>query len=48
MVTANEGKRHMAYAQSLGVDAYVQKPVPLAKLIETAVQLIESESEEGE
>jgi CheY-like chemotaxis protein len=40
MVTANEGKRHMAYAQSLGVDAYVQKPVPLAKLIDTAIELL--------
>lgn len=43
MVTANEGKRHMAYAQSLGVDAYVQKPVPLAKLIETAIALMNEE-----
>ncbi len=40
MVTANEGKRHMAYAQSLGVDAYVQKPVPLAKLLDTAAELL--------
>jgi CheY-like chemotaxis protein len=40
MVTANEGKRHMAYAESLGVDAYVQKPVPLAKLLDTAAELL--------
>ena len=43
MVTANEGKRHAAYAEGLGVDAYLQKPVPLAKLIETAIELIERE-----
>lgn len=40
MVTANEGKRHQAYASSLGVDEYLQKPVPLAKLIETAASLL--------
>ena len=32
MVTANEGKRHQAYAESLGVDAYLLKPVPLEML----------------
>jgi DNA-binding response OmpR family regulator len=40
MVSANEGKRHMTYAQSLGVDAYFVKPVPLRRLVETVVQLI--------
>lgn len=40
MVTANQGKRHEAYAQSLGVDAYLLKPVPLAHLLETAAKLI--------
>jgi DNA-binding response OmpR family regulator len=47
MVTANEGKRHQAYAESLGVDRYLQKPVPLTKLLDTAVQLL-SEVEGGE
>src|SRR5262245_25712198 len=28
MVTANEGRRHQAYAESLGVDRYLLKPVP--------------------
>jgi DNA-binding response OmpR family regulator len=42
MVTANEGKRHQAYAESLGVDRYLLKPVPLSKLIDTAVELIEA------
>lgn len=40
MVTANEGKRHQAYAESLGVDKYLQKPVPLIKLLDTAVELL--------
>jgi DNA-binding response OmpR family regulator len=53
MVTANEGKRHQAYAESLGVDRYLLKPVPLAHLVDTAVELIEKmefeddEDEEG-
>jgi DNA-binding response OmpR family regulator len=45
MVTANEGKRHQAYAESLGVDDYLQKPVPLSKLIATAVRLLERRDE---
>jgi len=40
MVTANEGKRHQAYAESLGVDSYLQKPVPLARLIAQAIELL--------
>lgn len=43
MVTANEGKRHQAYAESLGVDAYLLKPVPLAQLVETCRRLIDEE-----
>lgn len=41
MVTANEGRRHQAYAESLGVDRYLLKPVPLDQLIDTAVELAE-------
>ncbi len=41
MVTANEGKRHQAYGESLGVDAYLQKPVPLAVLLDKAVTLLD-------
>jgi len=40
MVTANQGRRHMAYAESLGVSAYLVKPVPLQRLVETAVRLL--------
>lgn len=42
MVTANEGKRHQAYAESLGVDKYLLKPVPLERLVSVAAQLIDS------
>ncbi len=40
MVTANEGKRHKAYAESLGADLYLYKPVPLDRLIGHAVELL--------
>ena len=46
MVTANEGKRHQAYGESLGVDAYMQKPVPLALLLDKAVELIDERDDE--
>jgi len=45
MVTANEGRRHQAYAESLGVDKYLVKPVPLAQLLDAAVALIVAEDE---
>jgi DNA-binding response OmpR family regulator len=46
MVTANQGKRHMAYAESLGVHAYLYKPVSLQRLVDTVVDVIEK-SESG-
>ncbi len=46
MVTANEGKRHQAYAESLGVDGYLLKPVPLEKLLDAAVALIDARDAE--
>lgn len=41
MVTANEGKRHMSYALTLGVHAYLNKPVPLETLISTISDLLD-------
>ena len=41
MVTANEGKRHQQYAEALGVDGYLLKPVRLERLITLAMQLID-------
>jgi DNA-binding response OmpR family regulator len=40
MITANQGKRHMAYAESLGVDAYLVKPVPLQRLVEILISFL--------
>jgi DNA-binding response OmpR family regulator len=45
MVTANEGKRHMAYANTLGVSAYLIKPVGLDKLIDTVSCLLQEDVE---
>ncbi|MBT4530028.1 MAG: response regulator [Phycisphaerae bacterium] len=46
MVTANEGKRHMAYAKSLGVGAYLNKPVGLDRLIDTVSCLLQESSKQ--
>lgn len=43
MITANEGKRHEAYARHLGVDEYVNKPFATERLIEIAARLFERE-----
>lgn len=48
MVTANEGRRHQAYAESLGVDRYMQKPVPLGKLLDVAAELVDQELEDDD
>ena len=40
MVTANEGRRHQQYAEALGVDGYLLKPVRLERLITLAQELL--------
>jgi len=39
MITGNEGSRHKAYAEVLGVDEYLRKPFEMAKLLEAAQRL---------
>jgi len=46
MLTANEGKRHQAYAQSLGVDRYLLKPAPLEHLIASCRELLDARDAE--
>ena len=41
MVTANEGKRHQQYAEALGVDGYLLKPVRLERLITMARDMLD-------
>ena len=40
MITANEGSRHKAYAEMLGVDDYLRKPFPMDRLIASVNRLI--------
>ena len=39
MITGNEGSRHRAYAEILGVDDYIRKPFEMARLVEAAERL---------
>lgn len=39
MITANEGKRHEAYARALGVDDYLNKPFRMDRLM-TSIQTL--------
>jgi len=40
MITANEGGRHRAYAEMLGVEEYIRKPFALDKLLSSVDRLI--------
>jgi DNA-binding response OmpR family regulator len=40
MITANEGSRHKAYAELLGVDDYIRKPFAMDRLIESVDRLL--------
>jgi CheY-like chemotaxis protein len=41
MITANEGRRHQQYAESLGVKAYLLKPIKLERLQETCERVLD-------
>jgi len=40
MITANEGNRHKAYAEMLGVDDYIRKPFAMDRLLESVNRLL--------
>ena len=40
MITANEGSRHKAYAEMLGVDDYIRKPFAMDKLVDAVQRLL--------
>ena len=44
MITGNQGARHKVYAQSLGVDVYLNKPFRMERLVEAVIKLIGSEA----
>jgi DNA-binding response OmpR family regulator len=46
MITANEGGRHRAYAEMLGVDEYIRKPFAMDKLMDTVDRLLGSTDDE--
>ncbi|MFN5756152.1 MAG: response regulator transcription factor [Planctomycetia bacterium] len=40
MITANEGSRHKAYAEMLGVDDYIRKPFAMDRLLDSVQRLL--------
>ena len=40
MITANEGSRHKAYAEMLGVDDYIRKPFAMDRLLDSVEKLL--------
>jgi DNA-binding response OmpR family regulator len=40
MITANEGSRHKAYAEMLGVDDYIRKPFAMDRLLDSIGRLL--------
>ena len=42
MITANEGSRHKAYAEYLGVIDYIRKPFAMERLLETVNKALNS------
>ncbi len=40
MITANEGTRHKAYAEQLGVDDYIRKPFAMDRLLDSVSRLL--------
>ena len=40
MITANEGTRHKAYAEMLGVDDYIRKPFAIDRLLDSVQRLL--------
>jgi DNA-binding response OmpR family regulator len=48
MITANEGSRHKAYAEYLGVVEYIRKPFAMEKLMEAVTRGLAGESADTE
>jgi len=46
MITANEGSRHRAYAEMLGVRDYLRKPFAMEKLVRSVRRILEPSEEE--
>jgi len=48
MITANEGGRHRAYAEMLGVNEYIRKPFAMDKLMDTVDRLMSGEKSDDD
>jgi DNA-binding response OmpR family regulator len=48
MITANEGSRHKAYAEYLGVVDYIRKPFAMERLLEAVNKALGSNKEDNE
>ena len=46
MITANEGSRHRAYAEMLGVKDYIRKPFAMEKLVRSVDQILSGRAPE--
>jgi DNA-binding response OmpR family regulator len=48
MITANEGARHKAYAEKLGVDDYIRKPFAMDRLMESVDRILGGPTKGGQ
>src|SRR5438477_5208733 len=48
MITANEGSRHKAYAEYLGVIDYIRKPFAMERLLETVNRALKPQPKKEE
>ena len=48
MITANEGGRHKAYAEMLGVHDYLRKPFTMDILLDSVRQAVDGDDEAGD